>query len=581
MAPSSNPASSADARYTPLGKALVADDEPANRLNLGSLLSEAGYQVIEAENGRQAVELFSVEQPDIVFMDTRMPEMDGYEAVPRIRELSLNRFVPIIFLTSLTEESDLIRCLEVGGDDVMVKPYSHGLLISKIRAMERIGELHQKVASLYNRMHQDEMVAEKVFKGAVVAGNVALDMMETLLRPAEIFSGDVLLTAYSPSRDLNILLGDFTGHGLAAALGAMPTSEVFRAMTHKGFGPPHILSGINQKLMSLMPTGMFFAAQFISINNNLNHITVCNCGMPDILFLKRSGVIKHRSTSRGLALGITGDIKFQEILEHVKIDSGDRIMLVSDGITEAVNNSGERYGQTRFERAIVMHGPEESALSSVSRDLKEFCEDARQADDISLVEIPCVPELFPDFREEIFLEESGGEKGSRIPTNDILEFTLTLRGGRLRDSDPVPLIINHIQELEGINGHRRLLFTILTELYVNALDHGVLQLDSSLKSSPDGFSHYFAERERRLLDLENGYIQILIQTRPRSNGGEVLIQLEDSGNGFDYSGYQAEDPSKPIPSGRGIRLLSELCDSLTYHSPGNRVEAIYSWINES
>ncbi len=581
MARSSNPASNADTHVTPLGRALVADDEPANRSNLRSLLSEVGYQVIEAENGHRAVELFSTEQPDIVFMDTRMPEMDGYDAVQRIRELTLNRFVPVIFLTSLTEESDLIKCLEVGGDDVMVKPYSHGLLISKIRAMKRISELHQQVASLYNRMHQDELVAEKVFKGAVVAGNVALDMMDTLLRPAELFSGDVLLTAYSPSRDLNILLGDFTGHGLAAALGAMPTSEVFRAMTHKGFGPPQILSGINQKLMSLMPTGMFFAAQFVSISNNLNHVTVCNCGMPDILFLKQSGVIKHHSTSRGLPLGITGDIKFQEILEHVKIDPHDRIMLVSDGITEAVNRSDERYGQTRFERALVMHAAEESALSSVSRDLKEFCKDARQADDISLVEIPCVPELFPDFREEIFLEESGSEKGFRIPTSDILEFTLTLRGGRLRDSDPVPLIINHIQELEGINGHRRLLFTILTELYVNALDHGVLQLDSSLKSSPDGFSHYFAERERRLLDLESGYIQILIQTRPRSNGGEVLIQLEDSGNGFDYTGYQAEDPSKPIPSGRGIRLLSELCDSLTYHSPGNRVEAVYSWVNES
>jgi serine phosphatase RsbU (regulator of sigma subunit) len=542
---------------------------------------EEGYQVIEAENGVAAVELFSSAQPDIVFMDTRMPEMDGFDAVQRIRELPLNRFVPIIFLTSMGDESNLIKCHEVGGDDVLTKPYSHGLLVSKIRAMERISELHDQVSSLYNRMHQDEIVAEKVFNAAVVAGNVALDLLETLLRPAEIFSGDVLLTAYTPSRDLNILLGDFTGHGLAAALGAMPTSEVFRAMTNKGFGPAHILSGINQKLLSLMPTGMFFAAQFISINNSLNHVSVCNCGMPNILFLEESGTIKHCSSSRGLPLGISGDINFQEILEHVKVESGDRIMLVSDGITEAVNRDHEHFGQARFERAIETHGRDESALAAVSRDLELFCQDASQADDISLVEIPCIPELFPAFDKNLFLPSAGASKGERIPSSDVLEFTLTLRGNRLRDADPVPLIINHIQELEGIDGQRRLLFTILTELYVNALDHGVLELDSTLKSSPDGFSRYFAEREQRLTDLESGHIQISVKTHPLENGGEVLIQIEDSGNGFDYNELQVQGPAKSVPSGRGIQLLSKLCDSLTYHPPGNRVEAVYSWINKT
>lgn len=581
MNPPSAPTSITGSDAAPLGKALVADDEPGHRQNLKSLLIKEGYEVIEAENGNRAVELFSSTQPDIVFMDTRMPEMDGYDAVQLIRELTPNRFVPIIFLTSLRDESNLIKCLEVGGDDVLAKPYSHGLLTSKIRAMERISDLHDQVSTLYNRMHQDEMVAEKVFNGAVVAGNVALDMIETLIRPAEIFSGDVLLTAYTPSRDLNILLGDFTGHGLAAALGAMPTSEVFRAMTNKGFSPPHILAGINQKLLSLMPTGMFFAAQFVSISNNLNHVAACNCGMPDILFLKESGVIKHRCGSRSLPLGITDNIKFQETLEHVKIEPRDRIMLVSDGITEAVNCDNEQFGRSRFEQAIVMHGVDESALASVSRELEAFCQDARQADDISLVEIPCVPELLPEFDRKIFLPAAGSGKGARVPSNDVLEFTLTLRGNRLRDSDPVPLIINHIQELEGIDGQRRLLFTILTELYVNALDHGVLELDSALKSSTDGFSRYFTEREQRLTDIESGYIQISVKTHPLENGGEVLIQMEDSGNGFDYEEFQTRDSSRPIPSGRGIRLLSELCDTLTYHPPGNRVEAVYSWINDS
>ena len=561
--------------------ALIADDELSNRIILKTLLRKLGYEVVEAENGYEAIKLFNSTSPNIVFMDIMMPQLDGFEAVAKIRASSPDRFVPVIFLTAVNDEQSLVRAIDVGGDDFITKPFSPEVLKAKIPAMERIGRLHQQVSAMYDRMHQDETVAETVFTGAVVADNVALDTLQTLLKPAGLFSGDVLLTAYSPSRDLNILLGDFTGHGLAAALGALPTSEVFRAMTNKGFSPAQILSGINQKLLALMPTGMFFAAQFVSVSKSLNHVSVCNCGMPDILFLSgENREIKHRATSLGLPLGITGDIRFPEIIEHVKIEAGDRIMLVSDGVSEAVNPYNEQYGQARFEQAITRHDSSSlTALESVNAGLEAFCLDAEQADDISLVEVPCIPELLPDFDSQLF-SPSATEKGARIPACDALEFTLTLRGQRLRDADPVPLIINHIQELEGIDGHRRLLFTILTELYVNALDHGVLQLDSSLKTSTDGFSRYFAEREKRLQTLDSGHIQINVQTHPLENGGEVLIQLEDSGPGFDFKLYGDSIPDQLLPSGRGIYLMRDLCDSLTFHEPGNRVEAVYSWVNE-
>ncbi len=561
-------------------KALIADDEPANRDTLKSLLSGNGYLVVEAGNGREAVELFQKEQPDIVFMDVAMPEMDGYQAVQQIRALTPNRFVPILFLTDLSDEESLVRCITAGGDDFLTKPFNRALLSAKIYAMQRINEVHQQVSSLYNRLRQDQIVAEKVFSGAVVADNIALDKIETLLQPAEIFSGDVLLTAYSPARDINILLGDFTGHGLAAALGALPTSEVFRAMTNKGFSPAQILAGINQKLLSLMPTGMFFAAQFISVDKRLDHVTICNCGMPDILVLDgATHRIKHRSKATSLPLGISREIQFPELLEHVKIERGDRVILVSDGVTEAIDPNHEQFGMQRFEAAITQPPQDGSVLRGVRHALQEFCRDATQLDDISLVAVPCVPHLLPEFDSRIFGDDSGRPKMSRSQRCDAMEFTLTLRGSRLRDADPVPLIINHVQELEGIDNHRRLLFTILTELYVNALDHGVLQLDSGLKSSPDGFTRYFEEREKRLAEISEGHIRISVQTHPMENGGEVVINLEDSGPGFDFTAYLLEMPEELRPSGRGIRLLLELCDSVTFEPPGNRVEAVYSWIN--
>ena len=94
-----------------LGKALIVDDEKTNRLILKSLLSKQGYQTIEAVNGQEAIDLFNQENPSIIFMDVMMPVLDGYEATRQIKAASANRFVPVIFLTAMSDEEALAQCI--------------------------------------------------------------------------------------------------------------------------------------------------------------------------------------------------------------------------------------------------------------------------------------------------------------------------------------------------------------------------------------------------------------------------------------------------------------------------------------
>ncbi|MDF1528980.1 MAG: fused response regulator/phosphatase [Sedimenticola sp.] len=573
--------------------ALVVDDEMANRAFLRAFLEADGYSVIEAGNGLEAINAFQASPPDIIFMDVLMPVMDGYEAVTQIKKLAEAQFTPILFLTALTDENTLAKCIEVGGHDFLTKPVSTVILKAKVRSMERIRKLHLEVMRLYGQMKMDQEMAETVFNGAVVADNIKLECIKTILKPAEQFSGDVLLTAHAPSSDTHILLGDFTGHGLTAALGALPASEVFRAMTAKGFTPHQIVTGINKKLFNMLPTGMFFAIQFISISKNLEYVKVINCGMPDILLLDGvSGVIKQRFSSNSLPLGIAPDINFQELFVHTKINRGDHILLVSDGVSEARNDENTYFGRERFEAAIQNPKPGESALESVARSLTEFCQDAPQDDDISLAEIPCIPDVLPNWTNK---EGNTDERQIHFPQHnnqlsnpqlddlsiDPLEFSITLPGSRLSNSDPIPLLINHIQEMEGLQKHRRLLFTLMTELYINALDHGLLKLDSSMKSSPEGFAEYFSAREQRLAILSTGFIKISIQTRSSQQGGKMTIRVEDSGEGFDINRIDTTDSASTEKlSGRGILLLNSLCESVHYEAPGNKVEVIYSWNDE-
>jgi len=113
---------------------LVADDEANIRRVLETRLAMQGHQVMVAENGAQALELFRGLEPDVVVLDVMMPELDGFAVVERIRAQSE---VPIILLTALGDVADRITGLQLGADDYMVKPFSPKELEARIRCVMR------------------------------------------------------------------------------------------------------------------------------------------------------------------------------------------------------------------------------------------------------------------------------------------------------------------------------------------------------------------------------------------------------------------------------------------------------------
>ncbi len=557
-----------------LGKALIVDDEKTNRLILKSLLVKQGYQTIEAVNGQEAIDQFHRENPSIIFMDVMMPVLDGYEATRQIKAASANQFVPVIFLTAMSDEEALAQCIEAGGDDFLVKPYDKLILQSKIRSMQRIAALNREVQGMYSMIHREHEIAESVFINAIQSSNIENRHIKQVVRPAGIFSGDMVLSAYSPSRDLFFLTGDFTGHGLLAALGAMPVSEVFRAMTTKGFSPEEILAGINKKLKSMLPVGMFFGAQLVVVNHDLEHVRVFNAGMPDVIIVDgETHQIKHRLKSTGLPLGVDAGVDPKEMLQYAPISHNDKILMHSDGLTEARNSRDQEFGDTRLFESIA-RAPKDQIFDQVFNDLDQFCGSiTTQADDVTLVEITCVHDVLPEIEVHDYIKPSTHMIGDRG------EWKLSMRfnGSRLRETNPVPILVSHLMEMEELEAERQSLFTVMTELYVNALDHGVLGLDSNLKADPDGFESYFQTRESRLASLDSGYVIFNLSIEQESNRRSILLRIEDSGKGFDYKSQDFRQLQDTDLSGRGIMLIRDLCESLEYHGKGNIAIARFSW----
>lgn len=114
---------------------LVVDDEPPIQRILRRNLMMSGYEVIIAENGKQAVEMVHLHQPDLILLDLCMPgEMDGLDVCVKVRQMAQT---PIIVLSAVTEEKQKVRALDLGADDYLTKPFGNDELQARVRACLR------------------------------------------------------------------------------------------------------------------------------------------------------------------------------------------------------------------------------------------------------------------------------------------------------------------------------------------------------------------------------------------------------------------------------------------------------------
>jgi two-component system cell cycle response regulator DivK len=114
-------------------KILIVEDQEDNRSILRDLLTSAGFEVIEALNGAEGVELAKAEKPDLILMDIQLPVVDGYEATRRIKASAAIRETPVIAVTSYALSGDETKAQAAGCDGYVTKPFSPRLLLAKVK----------------------------------------------------------------------------------------------------------------------------------------------------------------------------------------------------------------------------------------------------------------------------------------------------------------------------------------------------------------------------------------------------------------------------------------------------------------
>jgi len=129
---------------------LAVDDNEQNLQLLEEYLSQWGYDVVLARDGREALTLYPQTNPSIIVLDVMMPVMDGYEACMRIKQQPGGRTLPILMLTALTGTDDKIRALDCGADDFLNKPINKDELRTRIRSLIKIRNLRKELDSSEN-----------------------------------------------------------------------------------------------------------------------------------------------------------------------------------------------------------------------------------------------------------------------------------------------------------------------------------------------------------------------------------------------------------------------------------------------
>ncbi len=550
-------------------KILVVDDQSVNRILLESMLTDCGYEVCQACDGNEAIDVFEREKPDITILDVVMPGRDGFDTAPVLKKLSGDIYCPIIFLTALDDEASLSRCLEVGGDDFLTKPFNRTLLTAKIVAHARIRELSRKTIEQnrileYHRhnVEREHLIVEHIFNNALAERNVDPDVVEQYVSPASMFNGDLLLSATSPSGSSYIFLGDFTGHGLSAAIGALPVSKIFYSMVEKGLTVSEIVREINRHLLDLLPDDMFCAAMMFEVNRKGNIFSYWGGGMPTAVLINKRGEIKRLLQSQHMALGILEEHEFDDTTSDFAGIPGERIVVYSDGVVESVNEDGEMFGE---ERLFSFFRPSLNvSVNMLVANIVKFRGRAEQNDDITLAIINCKNYVPPSVKPE------AEERCYELP----VFFKTKLSVHDIKRMHPVQDIMNLMATMPWFNTHRTTIFLILSELYNNALEHGLLNLDSFIKENENGVLEYFNERERRLAELEEGCICIEIDYR--STDQVMIVSVEDSGNGFDHELLRANYDELSGETSNGMQLVEGVADLVEYEKEGRLARVWYN-----
>lgn len=392
-------------------KVLLVDDSRAQRRMIGLQLRRVGFAVTEATSGAEALELCESLQPDFILSDWVMPGMSGLDLCRAFRAKRRGAYGYFVLLTSNGDEDDVATGLEAGADDFLTKPVSGQELLARLSAGERILRVEEELRDRNEQLHQaldklkktqaaidrDLREARKLQQGLVRerSGRFNQLQLSLLLRPAGHIGGDLVGFFPIGEERVGLYALDVSGHGVTAALltaqlsvhlsGASDQNVALRAAQAgaDAVTPAALAHFFNNMMLEEMSTDTYFTMIYGELNHVTGEVQMVQAGHPHPMLQRADGQIQ-RLGAGGMPVGVFENPIFDEFSFTVK--PGDRLLITSDGITEAANANGRLLGEEGLEAIMRTNAflSGHAFLESMAWSVSEYCRGERP-DDMSAV----------------------------------------------------------------------------------------------------------------------------------------------------------------------------------------------------
>ncbi|MEQ6884780.1 SpoIIE family protein phosphatase [Salicola sp. Rm-C-2C1-2] len=555
---------------------LVEDDELMRMLISESLEDSADITLYEAGSYREAQWwLDSSEVLDLVLLDNYLGDGEGSELLPFFTqqvEGSKAHCPRVMMLSANNDESFLSDCFERGASDYLIKPFNLGLLTLKVSALLRekglqqaLDRKNQQLQVLIARAEHEEYLARFTYDFIVKRATRPVPGVADRTVSSHAFSGDLILRATAPDGRAIIMVLDATGHGLSAAITLLPVVSTFQTMISKGFALQSVLLELNRHLLLDTPSDRFICCIALEMDPNRHEVAVWNGGMPPVLAVDANARELSRVTSTNMPLGVLSDTDFETATETYPLDFCHFWLAYSDGLYEQTNHDKAPLGRDRIHQHL--RPTPEATIEALFMALAEHAGAEAYDDDVTVCSID----------PHAFLASATGDStpaSETLPTasskldHGAFEWSLLLRARQLEDIVPPTLAMSLINELNLAQKLVERVFLVLTELVTNALDHGVLKLESELKQGENGFLVYAEERAKRLARLQH-HDWVAISLSWDDIARKLWVCVSDSGAGFSPD-TPSTDPAE-LSSGRGLVIVRQYVEDFCITPPGNRV----------
>jgi sigma-B regulation protein RsbU (phosphoserine phosphatase) len=380
------------------GHLLVVDDDDANREMLARRLAHDGWTVSVARGGLEALQAARLRRFDLILLDMVMPGLDGYQVLTKLKSAPALAEVPVIMISALDQEQSIARCLELGAEDYVAKPFNPILLRARLGACLEKKRLRDRERAVHEALQRSEQhLAAELAKAAdyvrsllpaPLAGAVET---EWCFQPSEQLGGDAFGYHWIDADHFAVYLLDVCGHGVGAALLSVSVLNTLRAQTLPEVDfrqPAAVLAALDHAFRMEQHNQLYFTAWYGVYRPGTRELTHASGGHPPALLLAGAADRASSPTPLSTAAPAIGCLDNAAYVSATRpVERGARLLVLSDGVFE-IFGEGDRVGT--WEEFVAGFGsPEVAALRPEGHWRRALARRGAKGleDDFSLVEV--------------------------------------------------------------------------------------------------------------------------------------------------------------------------------------------------